>query len=86
MSPCLIIWLTNLGMPTGNRYRVSTANGSITVAESFIRELRIGDIELVNVDASLNPNVRDNKILLGMSALKQLEFTQKGEWLILRQQ
>ena len=75
-----------LGMRAGNRYRVSTANGSITVAESLIRELQIGEIQLLDVEASLNPNVKDNKILLGMSALKQLEFTQKGEWLILRQQ
>ncbi|MEC8785568.1 MAG: TIGR02281 family clan AA aspartic protease, partial [Pseudomonadota bacterium] len=31
-----------------------------------------------------NPGMQDDHILLGMSVLRQLEFTQRGEWLILR--
>ncbi|HSJ49577.1 MAG TPA: retroviral-like aspartic protease family protein, partial [Gammaproteobacteria bacterium] len=48
-------------------------------------ELRIGDIVLRDVRASINPAVDDIGILLGMSVLKQLEFTQRGDILILRQ-
>lgn len=74
-----------LALQPGARQRVRTANGTIMVASTRIRELSIGDIQLYNIDANLNPGMRGNEILLGMSALKQLEFTQKGEWLILRQ-
>ncbi|WP_026375955.1 retropepsin-like aspartic protease family protein [Aestuariibacter salexigens] len=73
-----------LGLQQGRRFPVSTANGTVTVAHTSIEQLRIGDITLYDVDANLNPGMRDDKILLGMSALKQLEFSQRGEWLVLR--
>jgi aspartyl protease family protein len=63
---------------------VQTANGRVEVAQTTIARLAIGDIELFDVNANLNPGVKQNEILLGMSALKQLEFSQKGEWLVLR--
>lgn len=74
-----------LNLIPGLRQRVRTANGNVSVAQTSIRELSIGEIRLFDIDANLNPGMRGNEILLGMSALKQLEFTQKGEWLILRQ-
>ncbi|MFT2092381.1 TIGR02281 family clan AA aspartic protease [Paraglaciecola sp. 2405UD69-4] len=73
-----------LNLQQGRAYRVQTANGSVEVAQTNIERLSIGDIQLFDVDAHLNPAVSSNEILLGMSALKQLEFTQKGDWLILR--
>jgi aspartyl protease family protein len=73
-----------LNLSVGPSHRVRTANGTIKVAETTLSRLDIGDISLFDVDANLNPGMRDNEILLGMSALKQLEFSQKGEWLILR--
>ena len=63
---------------------VQTANGRVQVAQTSIQQLSIGDIQLDNIRANLNPGFEENEILLGMSALKQLEFTQRGEWLILR--
>jgi aspartyl protease family protein len=45
----------------------------------------IGDIKLTNVSAHINPSMDFDEILLGMSALKQIEFTQRGDTLILRQ-
>jgi len=62
-----------------------TANGVITVYSTTIDILSIGDIELRNVRASINPSMRGQSILLGMSALKQIEFVQQGERLTLRQ-
>jgi aspartyl protease family protein len=50
-----------------------------------LEKVSIGDISLEGVRASINPNVRDMDILLGMSFLKNLEFTQRGNTLILRQ-
>ncbi|MEP0177190.1 MAG: TIGR02281 family clan AA aspartic protease [Paraglaciecola sp.] len=73
-----------LGLQLGRAARVQTANGSVQVAQTSINRLSIGDIQLFDVAAHLNPAVKSDEILLGMSALKQLEFTQKGEWLILK--
>jgi aspartyl protease family protein len=73
-----------LNLQMGRSSWVQTANGRVQVAQTSIQRLSIGDIQLDNVRANLNPGFKQNEILLGMSALKQLEFTQKGEWLILR--
>jgi len=48
--------------------------------------LQIGDIVLDNVKASIIPTMQGEEILLGMSALKQVEFRQKGDFLTLIQQ
>ncbi|MCV2884921.1 TIGR02281 family clan AA aspartic protease [Aestuariibacter sp. AA17] len=74
-----------LGLAAGYKSRASTANGFVTVASTSADSITIGDIALYNVSANLNPGMQGDEILLGMSALKQLEFTQRGEWLILRQ-
>lgn len=42
------------------------------------------DVHLRDVAGSLNPGMKNDEILLGMSALKDLEFTQKDGWLVLR--
>lgn len=73
-----------LGLQPGQRSQAQTANGIVTVANTRIDELVIGDIVLTNVDASLNPGMRTNQILLGMSALKYLELTQRGDLLIMK--
>ncbi|WP_192482727.1 MULTISPECIES: TIGR02281 family clan AA aspartic protease [Cysteiniphilum] len=74
-----------IGLKKGSGYSVSTANGNITVYQTSIDQLRIGNITLRNVRASINPQTDDDFILLGMSALKQLEMIQKNNTLILRQ-
>jgi aspartyl protease family protein len=62
-----------------------TANGTITAYATHIDLLALGDIELQQVGASINPQMEGETILLGMSVLKQLEFTQRGDTLIIRQ-
>ncbi len=74
-----------LQLPRGAPRVYQTANGPITAYATLLEEVRIGSIVLRQVRASINPAVEDIGILLGMSALKQLEFTQRGEHLILRQ-
>lgn len=73
-----------LGLVPGKRSVALTANGRVTVADTNVAELKIGKITLNNVEASLNPGMQSDKILLGMSALKQLEWTQRGDMLTLR--
>lgn len=74
-----------LGLRKGRAGRAMTANGSVTVYETVIDELRIGEITLRDVNASINPGMGDLEILLGMSALKHIEFVQRGSQLTLRQ-
>lgn len=47
--------------------------------------LQLGDIVLRDVRALVVPGLGGEQVLLGMSALKQLEFTQRGGTLLLRQ-
>lgn len=62
-----------------------TANGLVEVRNTIIDSLKLGNIELKSVRANLNPGMNGQTILLGMSALKQVEFTQRGDTLTLRQ-
>lgn len=69
----------------GRAGQAMTANGVVTVYQTVIRELTIGEIRLYDVRASINPAMRNGEILLGMSALGQIEFIQQGDQLTLRQ-
>lgn len=73
------------GLKRGRGGFASTANGVITVYDTTINTLRIGEIVLHNVSASINPHMDDEVALLGMSFLSQLEMLQRGDTLTLRQ-
>lgn len=62
-----------------------TANGTVQVFQTRIPQLGLGPIVLHDVRASINPHMEGDGILLGMSVLKQLEFSQSGDELTLRQ-
>ncbi|WP_189378650.1 retropepsin-like aspartic protease family protein [Thalassotalea profundi] len=63
----------------------NTANGQVRIYQTHLNQLSIGNIYLYDVDAHINPGMKSDKILLGMSALKRLEFSQTGKQLILRE-
>jgi aspartyl protease family protein len=73
-----------LGLPYGIRGRAMTANGPVTIYQTRINELHLGKIRLTNIDASINPKM-EGAILLGMSALGQIEFSQQADTLTLKQ-
>ncbi|MGQ8364584.1 retropepsin-like aspartic protease family protein [Glaciecola sp. 1036] len=73
-----------LGLVPGQRFQAQTANGTVTVARTVISELSLGDITLRNVEAAINPGMPQDEILLGMSALRYLELTQRADSLIIR--
>ena len=75
----------DLALKPGPAFMVSTANGMARSYRTRIDTLRIGDIELRDVDAAIVPGMGGNEVLLGMSALRQLDFTQRGGELVLRQ-
>ncbi len=74
-----------IGLKRGRPMIYQTANGTITVYATRLDRVDLGGIVLGQVRASINPNMQGNKVLLGMSFLKHLEFTQRGDTLILRQ-
>lgn len=76
---------SRLQLKRGRPGTAITANGSITVYKTTINELTIGPIRWNNVDASINPGMDGDAVLLGMSALKQVDFSQQNGQLILRQ-
>ncbi|VUD40299.1 hypothetical protein TDB9533_00082 [Thalassocella blandensis] len=74
-----------LNLKKGYKSRVMTANGTVEVYTTSINKLELGPIVLHNVSATINPYMEGNDILLGMSVLKNLEFSQTGDNLTLRQ-
>jgi aspartyl protease family protein len=75
----------NLQLKRGGAIRVQTANGEVTGYSSMLESVAVDGIELKNVRAIINPGDDSDVILLGMSFLKKIEFTQRGDILILRQ-
>lgn len=74
-----------LRLQPGAVQMTNTANGVIETRATWIDELRLGTITLRNVRASINPGMRSDDILLGMSALKTIEFTHRDGTLTLKQ-
>ena len=74
-----------LDLKHGARAQVITAAGVVPVFSTTINQLTLGHILLDRVSASITPSMGGETILLGMSALKQIEFTQRGDTLTLRQ-
>lgn len=72
------------GLNFGLQGKAMTANGLVDTWNTSIARLELGDITLTNVDASIMPDMGDDIILLGMSALRQVEFSQQGNRLTLR--
>ncbi len=76
----------SLGLRHGAPIPYETANGKVIGYATRIGEVSLGDIVLRDVRASINPGMEGEVALLGMSFLKHLEFTQRGDTLTLRQQ
>jgi aspartyl protease family protein len=72
------------GLEYGYQSQAMTANGLVSIYSTVIQELRLGNITLMNVRASINPAMHESMVLLGMSALGQVEFNQQGSRLTLR--
>lgn len=75
----------DLGLRPGSRGYAQTANGIVEIRRTSIDELALGPIRFENVAASINPGMKGEEILLGMSALRQVELVQKQNQLTLRQ-
>lgn len=73
-----------LGLERGISQVYNTANGPIRAYLTKLDRVSLGSIELRDVRASINPVDNDNEILLGMSFLRDLDFSQRGDTLTIR--
>ncbi|MEO4012809.1 MULTISPECIES: retropepsin-like aspartic protease family protein [Pseudomonas] len=74
-----------LKLEKGFGVTLSTANGRTQGYRTRIDRLQLGDIVLRDVRALIVPGLDGKQVLLGMSALNKLEFTQRGGTMLLRQ-
>jgi aspartyl protease family protein len=75
----------HLDLKRGRAFPIQTANGVSTSYAVNLNRVSVGGIELHDVSAGISPGLQTKEILLGMSFLKHIEFTQRGDTLILRQ-
>jgi len=73
-----------IGLERGRRVYYQTANGTISAWQTTLAEIQLGPLRLGPVAASINPNDSDAAVLLGMSFLRQLDFSQHGNTLTLK--
>jgi len=74
-----------LGLRRGRAMLSSTANGTTRSYQTRLDEVGIGAVRLRDVPAVIAPGLQMDEVLLGMSFLKHIEFTQRGNTLTLRQ-
>jgi aspartyl protease family protein len=74
-----------LGLQRGAAFPTQTANGPSTSYAVMLDEVSIGSITQRAVPAGITPGLQTDEVLLGMSFLKHIEFTQRGNTLTLRQ-
>lgn len=72
-----------LGLKKGAVQYSNTANGTIQVYSTVLDSISLGGITLNNIRATINPYMNSEDILLGMSFLKNLDFSQQGDRLTL---
>ncbi len=74
-----------LGLKRGRKRLYQTAKGPATAYATVLDQVRLGNIKVRDVRASINPDMPGEEVLLGMSFLKQLDFSQRGDTLTLHQ-
>ena len=66
------------GLTRGRPGVAQTAAGKVKVWSTIIPELRLGDMRFTNVPGTISPAMDPDMVLLGMSVLSQLNFTQQS--------
>ncbi len=75
-----------LALRRGQPRQLITANGSVTGYTTRLNQLTLGNIQLRNISAVINPGMHGSQVLFGMSALKYLTLTKRNGLMILRQE
>jgi aspartyl protease family protein len=72
-----------IGLSRGPEVRVETANGTARAYLTRLERVSLGGIEQRDVSATITPTMEGDQVLLGMSFLKHLQLTQRGDTLTL---
>ncbi len=67
----------------GEKVPVSTAAGVVPAWRTYLRKVRVGDIELSNVEALVVKGAGPEEVLLGMSFLNRVKKENRGQLMIL---
>jgi len=70
---------------SGKRGMVSTANGVAPVYRVMLDKVRVGEIELTNVEAGVLEGSSPREVLLGNSFLNRVEMQRQGQVMLLKQ-
>lgn len=73
-----------LKLPHGARSVAQTANGVVEVITTQLDVVSLGAIRLRDVSASISTSDQGEFVLLGMSALRDVELVQSGRELLIR--
>lgn len=73
-----------LDYSNARKIMINTANGKATAHVFTIKQVRIGGIELHDVEAAVMQNLESPKILLGMSFLSQVDMSQSSGLVVLK--
>ncbi len=73
-----------LGLRRGRAVQTLTANGTAVSYAVTLDSVSLGGIERRDVRAAIAPGLQTGQVLLGMSFLKHVEFSQQGDTLVLR--
>jgi aspartyl protease family protein len=63
---------------------VNTANGNTKAYLTRLDTVTLGDLTLTDIRGNISPSMDGNEVLLGMSFLKYLPFSQQGDQLIIK--
>lgn len=74
----------DLGLRKGRQVYANTANGRAVGYETMLKQVKVGNIELTNVEARISPGYKSNTVLLGLSFLNHVEISQYQGVLTLR--
>lgn len=66
----------SLGLGSLGKGVANTANGRVSVDYTRLDSVRLGGIEMRNVDALITPGMQGSSVLLGMSYLQHLRMSQ----------
>jgi len=69
----------------GKRGMVSTANGLAPIYRVMLNKVRVGEIELTNVEAGVLEGNSPREVLLGNSFLNRVEMQRQGQVMLLKQ-
>ena len=72
-----------IGLTRGAPIRVITAGGEATAYTTQLESITLGPLEVQYVEGSINPAMRDEYVLLGNSFLRHVDFSKRGNELII---